>query len=87
MGNLNPSMTNGDTSTLQVAINPFISKNFMMGMKSFNMTGLSKFKFQTNEGTTTNVNNSVAYKFLSFSYWSFKLRVCPAGYPYFQLLT
>lgn len=55
----------------------------MMGMKSFNVSGISSLKFSTTISTTTSVASSSAYKYLSFMYWSFKLRVCPAGYPYF----
>lgn len=55
----------------------------MIGMKSFNFSSISSVKFATTIGTTTSVASSSMYKYLSFMYWSFKLRVCPTGYPYF----
>lgn len=56
----------------------------MMGMKSYSVLYLNRFKFTTTISSTTSVSNSNNYQKLSFMYWSFKLRVCPVGYPYFD---
>lgn len=57
-----------------------------MGMKCFNANGFTKLKFSTALGTTTSVTSN-QFVYLSFMYWSFKKRICPAGYPYFQIST
>ena len=57
----------------------------MLGMKSFYIDSTpSALQFSTSENATTNI---IAPNFvsLSFQYWSFKLRECPADYPYFRL--
>lgn len=77
----------GATSTLTVTTNPFFSGNFMMGMKCFDSTGNNKLKFVTTMGTTTSVSSNVNFPYLSFMYWSFKKKVCPTGYDYFQIST
>ncbi len=76
--------TNGNTSPLTFSTTPFISNNFMMGMKSFHVNVVNSFKFTTTIGTTTSVASTTMFTYLSFMYWSFKLRVCPTGFPYFE---
>ena len=58
----------------------------MMGLKCFNTAGESKLKFSTTIGTTTSVA-SAKFTYLSFMYWTFRKRVCPAGFSYFQIST
>ena len=76
--------TNGNTNPLTLTTTPFFSTNFMMGMKSFHVNGPNKLKFSTTLASTTSVSSPISFTYLSFMYWSFKKRVCPAGYPYFQ---
>ena len=74
---------NGNTSPLTFTTNPFFANNFMMGMKCFNVN-TNRLKFTATIGTTTSVASPIAFKYLSFMYWSFRKRVCPTGFPYFQ---
>ena len=76
--------TNGNASPLTFTTTPFFSTNFMMGMKSFHVNGPNKLKFSTTIASTTSVASPISFNYFSFMYWSFKKRVCPAGYPYFQ---
>lgn len=78
--------TNNNDSPLTFTTNPFFSANFMLGMKSFNTEGETKLKFSTSMGTTTSVSSN-KFTSLSFMYWTFRKRVCPAGYPFFQIST
>lgn len=78
--------TNGNTATLAFSTSPFFASNFMLGMKSFHVD-VNKLKFTSSIGAATSVSSTVAFKFLSFMYWSFKKRVCPASFPYFQVST
>jgi hypothetical protein len=75
---------NGNNSALTFTTTPFFANNFMMGMKSFHVNGLFRFRFATSIGTTTTIGGTDAYIYLKFMYWSFKLRACPVGYPYFD---
>jgi hypothetical protein len=59
----------------------------MMGMKSFYVNGQNFFSFESSLGETTSVSSTSGYQTLMFMYWSFRLRVCPTGYPYFELPT
>lgn len=74
--------SNSIVSSLTFTTTPFVASNFMFGMKSFyyNSTTL---KFVTTMGTTTSVASTSGFKYLSFMYWSYKLRQCPGGYPLF----
>lgn len=53
-------------------------------MKSFSVSGAPTLSFASSIAATTTITSTIAFKHLTFMYWSFKLRVCPAGYPYFQ---
>lgn len=79
--------TNGNVSPLTFSTSPFFANNFLMGMKSFHVNGPNKIKFDTTIAATTSVSSNIAFTYLSFMYWSFKKRVCPVGYPYFQVST
>lgn len=56
-------------------------------MKCFKVNGPSKLKFTSSIGTTTSISSTISFTYLSFMYWSYKLRQCPAGYPLFELAT
>lgn len=58
-----------------------------MGMKSFVASGINTLQFATSIGITTTVSSTVNFKYLSFMYWTFRLRVCPTGFPYFDAIT
>lgn len=60
----------------------------MIGMKSFYVR-LPRMQFSTTIGSITYVvsNYSSMDQNISFMYFSFKLRVCPTGYPYFSTST
>ncbi len=59
----------------------------MIGMKNFYVDGPNMLKFSTSVGSTTSVTSNIAFNYLSFMYWSFRKRVCPAGYPFFEVST
>jgi hypothetical protein len=59
----------------------------MLGMKSFSVSGVNTLSFSSAIDVTTRVSSSLAFKHFYFMYWSFKLRVCPAAFPYFQAST
>jgi hypothetical protein len=79
--------TNGDYSPLTWNTSPYFPNNYMMGMLMFNTSGQSQLNFTSTMGATSAVTGNWNFLYLSFHYWSFKLRTCPTGYPFFLLLT
>lgn len=59
----------------------------MFGLKSYNARGSDKIQFRTTIASNTRVNSGFNFVSISFMYWSFKKRECPAGYPFFQIST
>ena len=78
---------NGDYSPLTWNVNPYFPNNYMIGMQMFNTSGKNYINFASTVGAASAVSGNWNFLYLSFNYWSFKLRTCPTGYPFFLLLT
>ena len=75
---------NSNSSPLTLTTSPYISANFMFGLKCFHVNTVASLKFTTTDGATTSVSVTNTFIGLVFSYWSFRQRSCPTGFPNFE---
>lgn len=53
----------------------------------FNTSGQTRLDFLASIGNTTSISGTSNFTYMSFHYWTFKIRVCPVGTPFFYLQT
>lgn len=72
--------TNG-VQNKKINLEYFIQSNYIVGITKLQMNTQSKQDFTLNIANTTTIQTTNKFNYLNFTYFNYRIRTCPTGYP------